>query len=513
MWAAQLALEFRQTFGRDVVIDMYCYRRQGHNETDQAAFTQPHIYRNLDSRKPLGQLYKAQLVQEGLLTQAQADGVEQSILDELESDYDQMRKEEESKGDQSPQSVFAGSTAEIQLPYSHDPVPTGISKETFEHIGKVLTEVPHGFELHPTLKKRFVPRRAEAIAKGEGIDWALGESLAFGSLLMEGNAVRLSGQDCRRGTFSQRHAVFYDYNSRERYIPLRHLADDQSKFCVYNSLLSEAAVLGFDYGYSLGCPNMLILWEAQFGDFSNGAQVIIDQFITSAESKWQTPSSLVMLLPHAYEGMGPEHSSARLERFLQLCAEKNMIVGNLTTPAQYFHALRRQKKRDFRKPLVLMTPKSLLTRPEAVSAIDEFTGDSCFQEVIGDHAANAKAESIDRVVLCTGKVYYDLMQKRGEGAYEKAAIVRMEQLYPFNVNKLKEELGPLLERKDKIRWVWAQEEPVNMGAASFICPRLERALEVDVAYAGRNQASSPSEGSKVKHKYEQNKLLEAAFNI
>ena len=338
-WAGQFALEFRQKFGRDIILDMYCYRRQGHNETDQAAFTQPHIYNKIQGRETVGQIYKKRLVEQGVISADEADSVEQTIKDRLEEGHKRML-ELEAAGDRT---VFSGSTAVAQEEFSFAPVPTGIPKDTIAHVGKVLTTVPDDFNLHPTLAKRFLPRRIEALENGGPIDWAFAESLAWGALLIEGYPVRLSGQDCRRGTFSQRHAVFYDSQSRERYIPLQHIAEDQGKFCVYNSLLSEFAVLGFDYGYSLGAPSMLTMWEAQFGDFSNGAQVIIDQFIASAESKWQTPSDIVLLLPHGYEGMGPEHSSARLERFLQLCAEKNMTVGNFTTPAQYFHALRRQK--------------------------------------------------------------------------------------------------------------------------------------------------------------------------
>ncbi|RYG16358.1 2-oxoglutarate dehydrogenase E1 component, partial [bacterium] len=322
-WAAQFALEFRQQFGRDVVIDMYCYRRQGHNENDQAAFTQPHIYKLIQGRETIGQIYKKQLVAQGALSQADADKIEQDIWDRFEAGHAKMLELQE-KGERS---AFSGSTAVEQMPYTHAPVPTGIGRDLLQHVGKVLTTVPEGFNLHPTLAKRFVPRRQEALQNGGPIDWAFAESLAWGALLTEGHQVRLSGQDCRRGTFSHRHAVFYDSETRARYIPLEHVSPTQAKFCVYNSFLSEFAVLGFDYGYSLGAPNMLTLWEAQFGDFSNGAQVIIDQFIASAESKWQTPSDLVMLLPHGYEGQGPEHSSARLERFLQLCAGKNIIVG------------------------------------------------------------------------------------------------------------------------------------------------------------------------------------------
>ncbi|NWK55448.1 2-oxoglutarate dehydrogenase E1 component [Verrucomicrobiaceae bacterium N1E253] len=506
VWAAVTAIEFRQKFGRDIVIDMYCYRRQGHNEADQAAFTQPHTYKKINARKPVGDLYKDRLVADGDLSQEQADAVQQAIADKLDEGYERMVKHMDA-GDRT---IFTGSTAEPQPKFSHDPVPTGISEERLQHIGKSLTTIPDGFNLHPTLAKRFIPRRKEALSSGSNFDWAFAESLAWGSLLMEGTPVRLSGQDVRRGTFSHRHCVFYDSETRERYFPLKHLSEDQERFCVYNSLLSEAAVLGFDYGYSLGCPEMLIMWEGQFGDFANGAQVIIDQFISSAESKWQTPSSFVMLLPHGYEGMGPEHSSARLERFLQLCAEKNIQVANLTTPAQYFHALRRQKVREVRKPLILMTPKSLLSRPEAVSSVDDFTEGSCFQEILPDVVEFEKPNKVDRIVFCSGKVFYDLVQYRKDHDITNTAIIRVEQLYPLNT----EMLQLLASQYPKVKhWVWAQEEPWNMGARSFMTPRLQGLFDITLKYAGRKSSSSPAAGSKAMHIREQKKLLEQAFNI
>lgn len=507
IWAANFAMEYRQTWGRDVVIDMLCYRRQGHNENDQAAFTQPQIYRQLSGRKTAGQLYRDELVDAGVITAADGQALHDEIWQDLEDGLEQMRRRESGEEDLT---VFTGSTAEEQLPYSHEPVVTGIGLETLQHIGSTLTTIPEGFQLHPTLAKRFVPRRAEALENGGPYDWAFAEALAFGSLLLEKFPVRLSGQDCRRGTFSHRHAVFYDYDTRERFVPLRELSDEQERFCVYNSLLSEAAVLGFDYGYSLGCPNMLILWEAQFGDFANGAQVIIDQFISSAESKWQTPSSIVMLLPHGYEGMGPEHSSARLERFLQLCAEENMIVGNFTTPAQYFHALRRQKHSPTRKPLIVMTPKSLLTHPRAVSHVEDFLDDSRFQEILPDAYEFDHPERVSRVIFCSGKVYYDLLTYREEQQIKDAAIVRVEQLYPLNREGVKMAISPYSNAK---KFIWCQEEPLNMGAWSFMQPRLAKLTKARVRYAGRERASSPSTGSKAVHKREQKKLVEKAFSV
>jgi 2-oxoglutarate dehydrogenase E1 component len=505
-WAAIFAIEFRQKFGRDIVIDMYCYRRQGHNEADQAAFTQPVIARRIADRPTFGHLYKQRLIAEGLINDEGVGMLEKAIWEKLEEGYQKMQALHEA-GDRT---AFSGSTGVVQPGYSHAPVATGIGRETLQHIGRVLTSVPDDFNLNPTLAKRFIPRRVEALQNGGPIDWALAESLAFGSLLLEGTPVRLSGQDVGRGTFSQRHVVLHDYGTTVKYIPLEHLAPDQAKFCVHNSLLSEFAVLGFDYGYSLAYPKMLTLWEAQFGDFANGAQVIIDQFISSAESKWQIPTDLVMLLPHGYEGMGPEHSSARLERFLQLCAEKNMIVGNFTTPAQYFHALRRQKHRDFRKPLVLMTPKSLLGRPEAVSREEDFLEGGCFQEVLPDPMEFENPAAVNRVIFCTGKVFYDLLAHRKEKEIADAAIIRIEQLYPFHREMVEAIVG---QYPNASHFVWCQEEPLNMGAWSYIWPRLDRAVGSKVRYAGRDAASSPAAGSKAMHYREQKALLEHAFNV
>jgi len=506
IWAALFAMEFRQKWGRDIIIDMLCYRRQGHNETDQAAFTQPHIYRAISGRDPFGKAYHKELVAQGVLSADEAQGIYDDIWNGFEAGYQEMKAAEEA----GERTVFSGSTAITQSPYSHNAVQTGVDPAVIEKVGKVLTEIPSGFKLHPTLAKRFVPRRAEALANGANFDWAFAESLAWGSLLLEGYPVRLSGQDCRRGTFSHRHAVFYDNNTRERYMPLANLDEDQAKFCVYNSLLSEAAVLGFDYGYSLGCSNMLIMWEAQFGDFANGAQVIIDQFISSAESKWQTPSSLVLLLPHGYEGMGPEHSSARMERFLQLCAEENMIVANFTTPAQYFHALRRQKHSETLKPLIVMTPKSLLTKPEAVSTLEDFTGDTAFQEILDDNEFGGKADDVERLIFCSGKVYYDLIAYRQEQAIDNAVVIRVEQLYPYH-EELVQKISS--QYKNATKYVWCQEEPQNMGSWSYINPLLAETFDSRIRYAGRDGASSPAAGSKAQHKREQKMLVEEAFEV
>ncbi|MEI6654101.1 MAG: 2-oxoglutarate dehydrogenase E1 component [Verrucomicrobiota bacterium] len=505
-WASRFALEFRQKFGRDVVIDIYCYRRQGHNESDQAAFTQPLIAKKIAARKTFGQIYKEDLIARDVIHQEEGDAIEQTIWEKLEAGYNTMM-ELSAAGRRT---TFSGSTAIVQPDYSHAPVATGITREQLQHLGSVLTTLPAGFHLNLTLAKRFLPRRIQALRDGGPFDWAFAESLALGALLMEQTPVRLSGQDSRRGTFSQRHAVFYDSESRARHTPLEHVSADQARFCVYNSMLSEFAVLGFDYGYSLDYPSMLTLWEAQFGDFSNGAQVIIDQFIASAESKWQTPSDIVLLLPHGYEGMGPEHSSARLERFLQLCAADNLIVGNFSTPAQYFHALRRQKHRSFRKPLIVMTPKSLLTRQEAVSSAADFLDGTCFREILPDPKACAAPAAIERVIFCSGKVFYDLSAHRQQAGIETAAILRIEQLYPFHRCMLESLLGPY---PNASHFIWCQEEPANMGSWTYIAPLLTACVGTNVRYAGRPAAASPASGSKAIHSREQHALVAQAFTI
>ncbi len=505
-WASRLALEFRQKFGRDVVIDMLCYRRQGHNEADQAAFTQPLVARKIAARETFGQIYKQQLVARESLSQEEVDAIEQTIWDKLEAGYNKMM-ELSASGERT---AFSGSTAIIQPPYSHAPVASGISREQLQQLGRALTSLPDGFHINPTLAKRFIPRRIQALQNGGPYDWAFAEALAIGSLLMEQTPVRLSGQDSRRGTFSQRHAVFYDSQTRERHIPLEQICPGQARFCVYNSSLSEFAVLGFDYGYSLGYPAMLTLWEAQFGDFANGAQVVIDQFIASAESKWQTPSDIVLLLPHGYDGMGPEHSSARLERFLQLCAGDNLVVGNFTTPAQFFHALRRQKLSPCRKPLIVMTPKSLLARQEAVSGEADFLAGTCFQEILPDPDSQIDPGAVDRVIFCSGKVYYDLCSQRKQAASTRAAILRLEQLYPFHTGLLETLLAQF---PNASRFVWCQEEPANMGAWTYVAPLLEAVLGTKILYAGRIAAASPASGSKTNHVREQQALLSQAFTI
>jgi 2-oxoglutarate dehydrogenase E1 component len=501
---AELALDYRQKFHADVVIDIVCYRRHGHNEGDEPLYTQPVMYREISAHPTLGTLYRQELLRNGILTDAEVAALDREFEAHYESALQEVKTAEQNKD----LNKYSHANAVFQPPFSHDPVDTAISKQSLDALCRGLTSVPEGFQILPRLKKFFLDKRLQAWKEGGPFDWAYGEALAFGSLVLEGFHVRLSGQDCRRGTFSHRHAVLYDERTRERYAPLQHLSDKQGRFNVYNSLLSEAAVLGFDYGYSLHFPELLCLWEAQFGDFSNGAQIIIDQFLAAGESKWQRPSSLVMLLPHGYEGQGPEHSSGRMERFLQLCAEENMQVCNLTTPAQYFHVLRRQMKRTFRKPLVLMTPKSLLRAPECVSVEADFTSGQ-FEEVLPGPLA-VGADKVSRVIFCSGKVYYDLLKWREAGGHSGVALIRLEQLYPLHGQKLQEVVKKFRRAKT---FVWAQEEPENMGAATFIRPRLAELLGKPVLYAGRDAAASPAVGALSLHKIEQQALLETAFTI
>ncbi len=506
-WVTQIAFDFRQQFHRDIVVDMYCYRRHGHNEGDEPLFTQPSLYAEIETHPSVATLFKKRLIETGVLDDEGAEQLEQEFETRLDAALKEVKQAEQQKPEEK-NSSYHESSAIFQPPYSHAPVETAVTKECIEQIVKALTSVPENFNVLPKVKRMLLDRRAQILKNGGPFDWAYAEALAFGSLLTEGVPVRLSGQDSRRGTFSQRHSVLYDAETRERHIPLLHIAPDQARFCVYNSLLSEAAVLGFDYGYSLDFPEMLCLWEAQFGDFANGAQVIIDQFIISAESKWQRPSGIVMLLPHGYEGQGPEHSSARLERFLQLCAEDNIQVCNVTTPAQYFHVLRRQMKRNFRKPLVIMTPKSLLRLDKCVSTLDDFTSGH-FVEVLPAPLL-AAAEEIDRVIFCSGKVYYDLLNYREANQRTRTAILRLEQLYPLDETALREMLAAFPNAE---KYVWCQEESQNMGAWSYINFILRKMFDRPIWYAGRNASSSPAVGSLAIHKREQKLIVEDAFNL
>ncbi len=503
IWAALFALDFRQQFGIDVVLDMYCYRRLGHNETDQAAFTSPMLMGVINKRPTKATLYAAELIDRGEITQKQIDGIKAEQWNSMESQYEALKT-------LSPHNLanpFAGSTASQHQTYSHELISTGISLDQYHTIGKALTAVPPGFVLHPTLASRFMARRIQTFETRGDLDWATAESLAWGSLVMEGTPIRLSGQDSQRGTFSQRHAVLHDSTKRGTYTPLAHVSEDQASFRACNSALSEASVLGFEYGYSLAAPNTLVMWEAQFGDFANGAQVIIDQFIASAETKWHQHSGIVLLMPHGYEGAGSEHSSARLERYLQLCAEKNMQIMNLTTPAQYFHALRKQMRQSFRKPLVIMSPKSLLSHPEAVSPSEDILDHTSFQEILPDPDPPEAAKA-DQVIFCSGKVFYDLVKYRRENGIENTVIIRIEQIYPLYDELLTYMLAPYPHIKD---YCWCQEEPENMGAWNHLRSRLGRIFATSFRYAGRPMMACPAEGAKALHYAAQKRLIAAAF--
>jgi len=495
----RLANEYRREFGKDVVIDVVCYRRYGHNEGDEPYFTQPLMYARIKDRPPAYQFYSKGLISDGVITREEMERMERDTGECLDRSY----REAHGKTCEIPEPRFFEDWHGIHGNYSHEAVETAVSGETLLLLARKLDAYPEGFSVHKRLE-RILHRRLEAVEKSEGIDWATAEALAFASLLIEGAPVRLSGQDSRRGTFSQRHSVLVDTQTGEEFTPLNHLASNQAPFMGYDSILSENAVLGFEYGYSLASPRSLTIWEAQFGDFANNAQVVIDQYIASAEAKWSRLSGLVLLLPHSFEGQGPEHSSARLERFLQLCAGDNIQVCNATTPAQYFHLLRRQVKRDLRKPLIVMTPKSLLRHPRAVSKLADLTSGR-FREVLDDEAG---IESPRCVIFCSGKIYYDLLARREESDVSDVAIVRIEQFYPFPVQQLKEIVS---QYESAAEWLWVQEEPQNMGGWSFMHPRLAELIGRAVGYVGRPPAASPAVGLLNVHRQEQEAVLNKAF--
>jgi 2-oxoglutarate dehydrogenase E1 component len=517
-FAAKVATEYRQKFQRPVVIDMWCYRRFGHNEGDEPSFTQPLMYQNIRSHPTTLEIYSKKLVGEGVITAAEANKMKADWRAKLDSEFETAGGYKANKAD-----WLDGRWSGLKAAHGiEDPRRgnTGVDVAELRAIGKKITTVPEGFQVHKTIQ-RFLDHRAKAIESGEGIDWATAEALAFCTLLKEGNPIRLSGQDSERGTFSQRHSVLFDQQSEERHTPCNHLGEGQARFEVLNSSLSEEAVLGFEYGYSTAEPTTLTLWEAQFGDFANGAQVVFDQFISSGERKWLRMSGLVCLLPHGYEGQGPEHSSARLERFLQLCAEDNMQVANCTTPANYFHILRRQLRREIRKPLILMTPKSLLRHKRAVSKLDELGNGTSFHRLLWDDAQllpNEKIklvadDKIRRVVMCSGKVYYDLYEEREKRGIDDIYILRIEQLYPFPTKALIAELS----RFKQAEMVWCQEEPRNMGAWFFIDVFLQWILNQigakhrTMRYAGRPASASTAVGQMSKHLAQLKQFLEEAL--
>ncbi|MEO1028199.1 MAG: 2-oxoglutarate dehydrogenase E1 component, partial [Pseudomonadota bacterium] len=517
VYAAKVATEFRQKFGKDVVIDMFCYRRFGHNEGDEPMFTQPVMYTKIKSHKSTRDLYSERLVAEGLISAEQVAKDIAAFEQSLDEAFDAAKTVEVEKAD-----WLDGEWKGFRLPEDDERRGrTGVSRKRLKTLGEKLTTIPEDITVHKTLK-RVIEARGKAVSTGKNLDWATAEHLAFATLLDEGFPVRLSGQDCGRGTFSQRHSHFIDQETGERYTALNHLSDSQAGYEVIDSLLSEEAVLGFEYGYSLADPKTLTLWEAQFGDFANGAQVFFDQFISSAERKWLRMSGLVMLLPHGYEGQGPEHSSARLERFLQMCAEDNMQVCNLTTPANYFHALRRQIHRDFRKPLVIMTPKSLLRHKLATSNIDMLGTKSSFHRVLWDDAETepykgdirlASDKKIRRVVLCSGKVYYDLFEEREKRGIDDVYLLRIEQFYPVPRKAIMGEL----KRFPQAEMVWCQEEPRNMGGWSFIRDEIEWCAghsgikNPRPKYCGRPPSAATATGLLSKHQEELQSFLDAAF--
>ncbi|WP_370931426.1 2-oxoglutarate dehydrogenase E1 component [Bartonella sp. DGB1] len=516
----RLAIEYRMHFKRPIVLDIYCYRRFGHNEMDEPNFTQPLMYKTIRSHKSVLKIYSEKLVSEGVITAEEADAAKKAWRKYLDDEFEKAETYVPNTID-----MLEGAWKGLRVADSKDEynfVNTGVALKKLKEIALQLTEVPSDFSVHRTVQ-RFLDARRKAVESGENIDWATAEALAFGSLLTEGYSVRLSGQDVERGTFSQRHSVLYDQVNNSRYVPLNNLSTDNITYQAINSLLSEEAVLGYEYGYSLSAPKVLTLWEAQFGDFANGAQVIFDQFISSAETKWLRMSGLVCLLPHGYEGQGPEHSSARLERYLQLCAEGNMQVANCTTPANYFHILRRQMIRDFRKPLILMTPKSLLRHKRAVSSLIDMATDNQFQRILLDDAQSStnskiklvKDTQIRRVVICSGKVYYDLYEEREKRGIDNVYLLRIEQLYPFPSLMLE----AILSRFSEAEIFWCQEEPKNMGAWTFVKPYIDEILahigmkKPFISYTGRAAAASTATGFLSKHLEQLAEYLQDALEI
>ncbi|CAI8284075.1 MAG: 2-oxoglutarate dehydrogenase E1 component [Bacteroidetes bacterium MED-G17] len=501
--ASRAATEFRNTFKKDTMVDMFCYRKHGHNEGDEPSFTQPLMYETIKKKKSVASIYANKLLEQEVVNQKQIDYLKDQIWSDLE------KKFEKAKNYKLKTKLWMGGQWSGLSRAPKDPLrrgKTSESEKSLKDTGIKITNIPDNFNLHPKLQK-FNNARIKAIKTGKGIDWSFAEALAIGSLLKEGYQVRLAGQDSGRGTFSQRHSVFYDQKTEERYIPLNNISKKQKEFEIVDSFLSELGVLGFEYGYSLADPNTLVMWEAQFGDFANGAQIIIDQFITSSERKWMQMSGLVMLLPHGHEGMGPEHSSARIERFLQMAAEDNIQIVNCTTPASYFHALRRQIHRNFRKPLIVFTPKSTLRHPNNISRIEEFIGKTSFHRVIDDDIKNPK-----RVVFCSGKIFYELDDYRSEHKIKDVKIIRIEQIYPFPFDRLSE---ILMKYKD-CEMIWAQEEPKNMGTWGFVKSRIRHVFvrnnyEKKIHYVGRRPAAAPATGISKRHITNQMLIKELAL--
>lgn len=511
VFVSKLAVEFRNKFKSDVVVDVFCYRRYGHNEGDEPSFTQPAMYNKIKAHKTPMNVYAERLIEDGVIDQSDFDKIKDDFQTFIEKEYDEAQNYEADKAD-----WLEGEWKGFENPEKgvKAVVDTGVDVETLKKLGNSLATYPETFNIHKKLV-RLMEAKKKMMQTGENLDWAMGEALAYASLLQEGHPVRLSGQDSIRGTFSHRHSGIVDQKTEVKYFPLNNLSENQAKYEAIDSNLSEFAVLGFEYGYSLAEPNALVIWEAQFGDFSNGAQTMMDQFISSGESKWLRFSGLVMLLPHGYEGQGPEHSSARLERYLQLCGEDNMQVVNCTTPANFFHALRRQIHRKFRKPLIVMSPKSLLRHKLCVSNLDEFKSGTSFKRVIGETYEIDSNDKIKKVVICSGKVYYDLVEERAKQNITNVAIIRLEQYYPFPDG----DLGTELAKYKNAQVVWCQEEHENMGAWTFVDRKIEKVLNnIDIKssrpeYVGRNVAASPAAGYAKVHKEQQAKLVAEALNI
>ncbi len=515
--AAKVATEFRQKFHKDVVIDIFCYRRFGHNEGDEPMFTNPAMYKKIKTHKTTLQLYTERLVKDGLIPEGEIEDMKAAFQAHLNEEFETGKNFKPNKAD-----WLDGRWSHLDREgEEYSPGKTAITKKLLAEIGTALTRAPEGFDIHKTVARQL-ENKAEMFKSGKGFDWATAEALAFGSLVTEGFPVRLAGQDCTRGTFSQRHSAFIDQTTEERYHPLNHIKAGQARYEVIDSMLSEYAVLGFEYGYSLAEPNALVMWEAQFGDFANGAQIMFDQFISSGESKWLRMSGLVCLLPHGFEGQGPEHSSARLERFLQMCAQDNWIVANCSTPANYFHILRRQLHRTFRKPLILVTPKSLLRHPMCISDAEDFTTGSTFHRVLWDDAQKGHSatklkadDKIKRVVISSGKVYYDLLAERDARGIDDVYLLRLEQFYPFPAQSVVKELG----RFKNAEVIWCQEEPKNQGAWTFVEPNIEWVLTRIGAkserprYVGRAASASPATGLASRHKAEQEAIVNEALTL
>ena len=516
IYAARVATEFRQKFNKDVVIDVFCYRRFGHNEGDDPTFTQPLMYKKIKSHKSVADTYASKIINEKLFDEIKVSSMKSDFVQFLDSEFEAAKSFKPNKAD-----WLDGFWANMKSSRgSKRKILTSISKDNFIDIGNKISSYPENLNIHKTLA-RIIGNRKKMISSGEGIDWSTAEALAFGSLLKDGFPVRLVGQDSIRGTFSQRHSALVDQETEERYIPLNNISDNQAMYEGIDSFLSEAAILGYEYGYSLDYPGSLVLWEAQFGDFANGAQVQIDQFIAPGEAKWLRMSGLVLLLPHGYEGQGPEHSSARIERYLQLCAEENMIVANCTTPANYFHILRRQLLRDFRKPLIMFTPKSLLRHKQCTSRMKDFTDDVFHRVLLDDGETKHKEkflvedDKIKKVILCSGKVYYDLLSERDSNKKLDIYIIRLEQLYPFPAKAL----TPIISRFKNADFIWCQEEPKNMGPWNTMeryidwCLTKAKCEKTKVKYVGRSPAASTATGLMSKHQKQQKMLIDSALSV